>query len=319
MEMRVLGKSGLRVSELVFGTLPMGPLQAKLPHADGVRLLQEALDRGINLLDTAQTYQTYEMVRDAIKGRANDVLIASKAMMPAYADMEESVIRAMREIGRDYLDIFFLHAARDVERSTLEKWSGALRCLNDYKKKGYIRAVGLATHSVLVADEAAGHDDIDILFPLINKGGMGILGGTRDEMAAAIKKNADAGKGIYAMKALAGGSYIRDILESLEYVRKLPGVSATAVGMVKQSELEFNLRVFNNEQIDPEELSGLDKEKKLIVLRHSCKGCGSCVEHCPSGALSLSEADGKLDIDHSRCVLCAYCTPHCPMFVLRMA
>jgi Fe-S-cluster-containing dehydrogenase component len=43
------------------------------------------------------------------------------------------------------------------------------------------------------------------------------------------------------------------------------------------------------------------------------------VEHCPSGALSLSEADGKLDIDHSRCVLCAYCTPHCPMFVLRMA
>lgn len=63
-----LGKSGLSIHPLVFGTLPLGPLQAGLEVREGARLIRTALDAGVNLLDTAAMYQTYPYIRSALEG-----------------------------------------------------------------------------------------------------------------------------------------------------------------------------------------------------------------------------------------------------------
>lgn len=73
------------------------------------------------------------------------------------------------------------------------------------RSEGKIAHLGLSTHYIGAVKKAAAHDDIEVIHPLINRPGLGILDGTAGQMATAIEDAALAGKGIYAMKALAGG------------------------------------------------------------------------------------------------------------------
>lgn len=82
MKYNVLGGTGLRVSRLCFGVLPMGPNQFGLPPEEGGLLIKEGILRGINFLDTAQSYRTYPHIRkalDSLKGRRDDIVIATKS------------------------------------------------------------------------------------------------------------------------------------------------------------------------------------------------------------------------------------------------
>ena len=74
MKYAILGKSGLKVSELCFGVLPMGPLQANIPIKDGAKIIRKGLDSGINFLDTAQVYKTYPYIKDALAGFTGDAV-----------------------------------------------------------------------------------------------------------------------------------------------------------------------------------------------------------------------------------------------------
>jgi aryl-alcohol dehydrogenase-like predicted oxidoreductase len=310
-----LGKTGIEVTELCFGALPLGPLQKNISLADGAQLIRLAIDRGINFIDTAQLSRTYPYIKEALKGFTGEVIIASKSFASSYEDMDQSVQEALGAMGREYIDIFHLHAAR-VEGNIFENRAGAIDCLKEYKKKGIVRAIGISTHMVEVVKSAAENRDIDIIFPIINKIGLGIVDGSVEEMLAAIKKANEAGKGLYAMKALGGGHLIDDIQDAYDFVRKIPGISSVAVGMVNTKELDLNLRLFNDEKVTPEDLPVKAADKKLIVSIF-CKGCGKCVTTCPSAALSLQE--GKTLVDVNKCVLCGYCNPICPEFALRLA
>lgn len=84
---------------------------------------------------------------------------------------------ALKSLDRDYIDIFLLHAAK-VTPSVFEERAGALQCLKDYKSKGIIRAIGISTHVVGVVRRAVEIKEIDIIFPIINKLGMGIVNGS---------------------------------------------------------------------------------------------------------------------------------------------
>jgi len=310
-----LGKTGIKVTELCFGALPIGPLQANISVEEGAELIRAALERGINFIDTAEAYKTYHHIREALEGYNNEVIIATKSSAETYKKMEQSIKDALESLERTYLDIFLLHAAR-VTPSVFEERAGAFQCLQDYKAKGVIRAIGISTHAVGIVRRAAEIKETDVIFPIINKLGMGIIDGSVDDMVKAISEADKVGKGLYAMKALAGGHLIDQLEESFNFVRNIRGISSIAVGMVNQEELELNLKIFNDEDISQKLLTQKIKPGKRLFILSFCIGCGTCVKTCPNNALSLE--NGKAVVDHKLCILCGYCNPVCPEFAIRL-
>jgi aryl-alcohol dehydrogenase-like predicted oxidoreductase/ferredoxin len=310
-----LGKTGIKVTKLCFGALPIGPLQANISVEKGAKLIHTALERGINFIDTAEAYQTYPHIKKALEGYNDEVIIATKSGAQTYEKMEQSIKNALESLGRAYIDIFLLHAAKTAP-SVFEERAGALQCLNDYKAKGTIRAVGISTHAVGTVKRAAEIKEIDIIFPIINILGMGIIDGSVDDMVKAISEAHKARKGLYAMKALAGGHLIDQLEEAFHFVRNIKGISSLAVGMVSSEELELNLKIFNDEEIPKGLLTQKIKPSKRLFISTFCKGCGTCVKTCPNNALSLE--NGKAVVDHKLCLLCGYCNPVCPEFAIRI-
>lgn len=293
----------------------MGPLQKNLSIEEGGSLILKALEQGVNFIDTAEIYGTHAYIRWALDRFDGEVVIATKSPATNYDQMKASIERCLNELGVNQIDIFHLHAARDsqpfINRDT------ALKALLEYKTAGKIRAVGISTHSAIAAKAAASNDHIDILFPLINKNGLGILDGGILEMEEAIGLARENGKGIYAMKVFGGGTMINNLEDNLNYVRETLGIPVIAIGMVREVELAMNLALFEGRPI-PEELraEASNHQKTAKVVTGLCKGCGHCVEVCHSGAIALNEGKGFIDI--TKCLMCGYCSRECPEFAIRV-
>ncbi len=312
MKKRQLGDTGIEVSQIGIGTLPMGPLQAGIDPKVGGKVIARALEKGINFIDGAKAYRTYEHIREGIEGHKAEAVIAQKSPSKTAAEMEQDVGEALRAMGRDYIDIYDLHAARD-ERP-FEEFAPAIEALIKQKEKGKIRAIGIATHCCKAVDAAAAEPAIDVIHPLINFRGMGILNGGKEEMLAAIKKAVSAGKGIYAMKAFAGGCLLQEYEEAMNFILDNPDLHTAALGMTKEKEVDDNVHFCEHRALrEPLEI----KEKRLIILTGLCNGDGACVENCPQSALMVK--DGKAVVNVEKCILCGYCVPHCPQFCIRMA
>ena len=313
MKINTLGNTGIEVTELCFGALPMGPLQKDSPVEENVRLTAKALEMGINFIDTAQMYQTYPPIKMAIEQTGIRPVIATKSTATDYAGMQAAIDEALAEMGVDYIDIFHLHAARATP-AVFEQRAGALQCLLDNKAKGIVKAVGISCHSPQTAMAASKHPDIDVVFVIINLGGIGIIDGNREDMELAIKNCADAGKGLYLMKVLGGGNYVDDYKKCVDYARSLEGYASIAIGMVSEEELDYNVRYFSGQTEGLAEVVGFKKVFKVIDI--VCIGCGKCIEACPNNVISMAPT-GKAKIDNSRCIQCGYCVASCPMFAIR--
>lgn len=312
MDYHLLGNTGLKVSALCFGSLPMGPLQAGLSVEEGGALILEALEKGVNFIDTAEIYATYSQIKWALQRYPGTVIIASKSTAVSYKDMKESIEKCLNELGREQIEIFHLHAARDS--NPLENRSEALEAIVEYKNRGRIKAAGLATHSVKAVRQGCLDSRIDVVFPLINRLGLGILDGGIPEMAAAIKLAEANGKGVYVMKALAGGHLIKEVESSIDFVRKEVGIPVIAVGMLRREELEMNLAIFEGKPVPA--ISGTDNYRKRTKVTFLCKGCGRCLNVCLSDAISI--VNGQALIDNDKCLLCGYCSKECPEFAIRV-
>jgi aryl-alcohol dehydrogenase-like predicted oxidoreductase/NAD-dependent dihydropyrimidine dehydrogenase PreA subunit len=315
MKKNMLGSTGLAVSELCIGTLPMGPLQCNVSLEAGAAFLLKAMESGVNFFDSAQMYKSYSYLLKASKQFGKEVIIATKSNAADYKGMDDAIIEALRELDRDYIDIFLLHAAR-ADETVFEKRAGALDALLKAKEKGHIRYIGIATHHAGLVALAAQRPEMDVIFPLINQKGMGILGGGLDDMLKSIDIVRQSGKGMYAMKALAGGTFVSDMLNAIAWVRAIPGMHAVSVGVTTMEELQLQVRIFNDEKIDPASLAGLKSTKLLKIMHLLCTSCGSCIKACPNGA--LSPTDKLPAVDYTKCVLCGYCTPYCPEFAIRL-
>lgn len=311
----MLGNSGIGVTRLGFGALVMGSLQADMPPEEGAKVIRKALERGVSFIDTAHVYGTYEHIRQAKEGWEQELVIATKTPASSYEKAESHIEYAMKALDLESLDIMLLHAARAGE-DVFEKRAGAYQCLKDYKKKGLIKAIGVSTHNVGTVRVAGSREDVDVIHPLINMVGTGILGGTVKDMASAIKDASRNGKGVYAMKALAGGSLLDRMDEAFKFVMGLPGIDAVVVGMVSEAEVDMNCRIFQGEAIPDKEREATFTKKRLKIVEAYCKGCGRCVDACPNNALSM--VGEKSSVDESKCLLCGYCTPACPEFAIRV-
>ncbi len=309
----VLGKTGIEVSRLCFGALTMSPLQCDMPPERGAELILYAYERGVDFVDTAEYYRNYAHIKPAL-ARAPSIKVAAKAYCYDRKTAAESFENAMRGLGRDYIDIFELHEQEDIH--TLRGHREALDYLNEQKVKGRIGAVGVSTHHVECVHAAVYFGGIDVIFPLINIAGLGIQGGTREDMEREIVRAADAGIGLYAMKALGGGNLLSRREEAIAYALSLPGISSVAVGMQSEDEIDCNVALFNGLKPAQDVVRRIAKSERRLLIDDWCEGCGRCVKRCSQGALSL--VNGKSHVDKSKCVLCGYCAGVCPEFCIKV-
>ncbi len=274
-----LGRTELRISRLVYGSLPLGPLQADLSPEEGGELLRHAIDLGVNMLDTAELYGTYQHIREGLSGVNKRIHVASKTHATTAADARKHVERALKEMDLPKLDVVHLHGARLP--NPFEERAEVFAEMKKMRQEGMIDFLGLSSHFICAVRQAAVHPDIDVIHPLINRTGMGILDGSAEEMAAAIAIAAENGKGIYGMKALAGGNLIKEARSSFRYVLGLPGMHALAVGMLSKDEIEGNFTLVNSGQAEPRIWDELEKRvRKIRIMEQFCKGCGACVPAC---------------------------------------
>ncbi len=320
MEYRTLGKTGLSVSHLCFGVLTIGPLQANLPLAEGVVLLEYAASLGVNFFDTAEDYRTYPYLRSLLrKVKDKPLIIASKSYAVTAQEMSASLDRARKEMDRDYIDIFLLHEQESA--LTLQGHHQALEFLIEAREKGIVRAVGLSTHTVAGARAVLDRPEIDVVHPLFNIRGLGILVGSREAMLDAIKSAWGQGKGVYLMKALGGGHLLHQAEQALSYAFGQECAASVAVGMQTRAEIDCNVALACGMPV-PERLWAAAARPGALGARRLhiedwCEGCGQCAEICPQGALSLG-ADGRIHVAESSCLLCGYCAGACPYFCIKV-
>jgi len=310
-----LGSTGIRISPLVFGTLPLGPLQTGLSPEEGGALIRHALEAGVTMLDTAELYGTYPHIREGLRGFGGEVVIASKTHASTAADARSHVERALKELGRERLDIVHVHAARLAD--PLTDRAEVIDELLKMREEGKLARVGLSSHYVAAFRRAAEHPEIEVIHPLINRIGMGIMDGSADDMADAIAACSRAGKGVYAMKALAGGNLIAEARASIRYVLGVPGVDALALGMLSREEIDANLELCSTDAADDATWQLLEQRRRTIkIIEKFCSGCGDCLEACAADALYLE--NGTARVEEEKCILCGYCAASCPDFMIRV-
>lgn len=312
-----LGNTGIEVSKIGFGVLPMGGSQMNLTVEEGARVISHALSKGINFFDTAQYYDTYKYMAPAFKDLAEKPVISSKCLYSSYDEMMNAIDEALSALSLDVIDIFLLHEVRSI--ADYEARSGAVSALLDAKKAGKIRAAGLSTHHQDVCMFASSLDEMDVVFPLINKDGLGIRSGegfgSAEGMAKAIESCSHAGKGLYAMKVLGGGNLSGSYVECMNYVYNLPGVSSLVLGFTDNDQVDAAVSYAEGKL--PEDYKPDISMKRMYINQEDCEGCGSCMERCPAKAISRNK-NGLCEIDHDICLTCGYCAPVCPVRALIM-
>lgn len=152
MKRRTLGGTGIQVSGLALGTMMLGQM-GNTDHEDSARIINRAIDSGIDFIDTADVYSGGEsevIVGKAIKGRRDDVVLATKFGLPMGANANQSgasrpwITRAvedsLRRLGTDHIDLYQLHRF-DYGTDLAE----TLSTLTDLTRAGKIRAFGSST------------------------------------------------------------------------------------------------------------------------------------------------------------------------------
>lgn len=314
MEKVILGESQIEVSKLCFGSLTMTPFQANLSVKEGAYLIKYAFDKGINFLDTAEIYENYNYIREALKGiKREEYVIATKSYAYTKEMAEKSLELALNEIGTDYIDIFLLHEQESIH--TINGHYEAIEYFLKAKEKGKIRSIGISTHKIAGASGAKEFKEIEIVHPIINKYGIGILDGTIDEMLKEIEELNALGKGIYGMKPLGGGHLIRNVEEAFNFVKEIPYVHSIAIGLQSIEEINANISLLEKGFIPEDIKRTLKKKNRKLIVADYCIGCGKCVKRCKQDGITLIDNHA---VPNERCILCGYCALSCPEFCIKV-
>ena len=291
----------------------MSPLQRNMSPEEGAKLLVYAYERGVRFLDTADLYETYPHIREALND-APDYVISTKAYCYDRETAQAALERAFRGLGRDYVDLFMLHEQESLY--TLRGHEEALLFLEEQRQKGHIGAVGVSSHYAGCVQAAPRFPAIKVVHPIINVGGIGIQDGSREDMENAIRHAREFGIGIFAMKPLGGGHLIQSNLEALQYALNNPLLDSVAVGMQTFEEIDANIAIANGDTEAIARLDRLHSRKREMMIHDYCEGCGKCAERCGQKAISI--VNGRAQIDENKCVFCGYCARVCPQFCIKV-
>ncbi|MBR6100925.1 MAG: aldo/keto reductase [Ruminococcus sp.] len=283
MRYRKLGNTGLTVSEIGFGTIPI--LSGNVPVLpdycspdvpEAVEIMMGAYKMGCNLYDTAipeeygdAEYKLGVFARQV--GREN-IIISDKARFMDGNDMFREVERSAENLGTNP-DIYFVHQVDEKNQEETFSRYGALDALCDLKKAGVIRYTGIATHYYSVAERAARDSRVDIIQTCGNILERGIM----DRIA---ENDIFRGKGLILNKVYAAGCLLSAFTPSelIGGVLHWPfSCALIGVGTREQAEAamkeEYPPRDFTFEKV----MSRLSEHFRPIP----CTRCQRC--HCPKG------------------------------------
>ena len=316
MEYRELGKTGMRISRLGFGGIPIQRIDAEGTKS----LIRKLMEAGVNYIDTARGYTvSEEYLGYALEGVRDKFILATKGRGLTREAMEADVATSLRNLRTDYIDLYQFHnpSMENLEKITAP--GGALEALQAAKAAGTVRHIGLTAHSAEVFEKALTLDWVEtIMFP---------YNIVENQGAALMEKCMEKGIGFICMKPLAGGA-IDDATLALRYIVQNPAVTVVIPGMAEPKELEQNLAaVSNTAPLSDAELA------KIQALRDSlgtqfcrrCNYCAPCTVGIQIPQLFVLEgyltrygqadwAKGRYPTEGkaSDCVECGACESRCP-------
>ena len=314
MKYHRLGQTGLLVSRICYGSLTMGPLQRNLSLDEGADLLVHAMELGINFVDTAEIYGTYAYIKEAMRRTQKEFIVASKSYSYTGKMMADSLEKARKELDKDVIDIFLLHEQESL--LTVKGHWEAVEYLVKAKAQGKVKAIGLSTHLVKGVEAALNYPELEIIHPIYNYQGLGILDGSIDLMREKLKEAKRMGKGIYAMKPLGGGNLIADAKKAMTWVYNQEDIDAVAVGMQNKAEINTNVAWLLGQTVDAEDSKNLSKQARKLHIEDYCLGCGNCAKRCRHNALTI--VNERAVVDPDKCILCGYCGGVCPDFAIKI-
>ena len=335
---RTLGKTGLKVTSVGFGCMIT---------SDG-SVVERAADLGITYFDTARGYQqgnNERMVGAALKNKRKDITLSTKTHAGTRADALKDLDTSLKELGTDHVDIWYLHAKSSPAEVTDELTDAQQTA----KKAGKIRFAGVSTHSGQPAliPYLAKHDKVDVILTAYNFT-------MEPVMTSVIEEAVKAGKGIVAMKIMAGGTGAGGrgrgrggpnpnaeklkapgaMASVLRWVTRNPNVHTTVPSMTDMDQLDENIKA-GVQAFSDADARLLAAHRELIRPLY-CNMCGQCDGMCRQG-LPVQDvlrfatyADGygqfalgrerfqELASEHTsvRCGDCPSCTVRCPHGVL---
>ena len=317
MEYRVLGKTGLKISRLGFGGIPIQKIDA-----EGTRkLMHQLVEAGVNYIDTARGYTvSEEYLGFALEGIRDKFVLATKSMARTKEAMAKDIDTSLKNLRTDYIDLYQVHNPGEKDLEQVMAPGGALEALLEAKAGGKIGHIGITLHSVDLFRKAVELPWVEtIMFPY------NIVETQGEEWIAKCTEN---NIGFVCMKPLAGGA-IEDAQTALRFIVSNPNVTVVIPGMADKSEIVQNVAATANTA----PLSDTEQEKvaqiRAFLGTNFCRRCNYCAP-CTAGinisAVFLFEGYysryglqewatdryAALPKTASDCIGCGVCETRCP-------
>lgn len=317
MEYRVLGKTGLKISKLGFGGIPIQKVDAKATRT----LIELMVEKGINYIDTARGYTVSESyLGEALEGVRDKFVLATKSMSRSKEAMAKDIDISLGNLRTDYIDLYQVHNPSMQQLEEVMAPGGALEALMEAREAGKIGHIGLTAHSVEVFEKAIELPWVEtIMFPY------NIVERQAEDL---IHKCGEKNIGFIVMKPLAGGA-IEDAELALRFIYANSDVSVVIPGMFDVKEIEQNLASSeNSEPLSEEEKDRIQKIREDLG-NNFCRRCNYCAPctvgiNIPNvflfqGYLDRYGLEGwardryaSLSVKASACVECGACESRCP-------
>ncbi len=317
MQYVTLGKTGLHISRVGFGGIPI----QRISQEECTALFDAVIEAGINYIDTARGYTVSETyLGQALRGRRDKFVLATKSMARTREAMASDIETSLKNLQTDYIDLYQIHNPNDAQLDTVLAPGGAMEALRKAKAQGKIGHIGLTAHSLNVFERALTLDEIEtIMFPynIVERQGEALIDRCRE-------KNI----GFIAMKPLAGGA-IEDAQTAMRYIIANPNVTVVIPGMYCAQEVWQNVNAADNTA----PLTEQERSKADTILaqlgEHFCRRCNYCAP-CTKGISIPSvflfegylsrygleawarERYATLSAKASACIGCGACEARCP-------
>jgi predicted aldo/keto reductase-like oxidoreductase len=252
-----LGKSGVKVTRLAFGTgTSSGRVQRELGQEGFNRLVRHAYDRGVRFFETSETYHGMaEMLGIALKGLPRDSYrLMTKYGTPPTGDPAAKIDLFRQQLATDYIDILLLHCLRPPT------WASDYKPLQDSfseaKSKKAILSHGASIHGLPALRTIPGNQFLDIAMIRMNHKGSHMdtpelrdvnIPGNVDEVVEHTKKVHAQGMGVISMKLIGEGSFttVEDRDAAMKFAMNLGCVDAVTIGFKNTAEIDEAIERMN--------------------------------------------------------------------------
>lgn len=264
MKMVTLGKTGLEISRMGLGGIPIQRADA----ASAKALIRAMMDAGLNYIDSARGYTvSEEYLGEGLEGVRDRFILATKSMSRTKEAMAADIEISLKNFRTDYIDLYQIHNPSPEQFEQVQAEGGALEALMEAKAAGKIGHIGVTLHSLDLFKKALELDWVEtIMYPY------NIVETQAEELIAECAKR---GIGFICMKPLAGGA-IEDGRLALRFIAKNPHVTVVIPGMAEVKELTENCRAMEDETPLSEEEKAQMAAVKDELGTNFCRRCNYC-------------------------------------------